>query len=243
VLAALLALDRDHHALLARILERLCAMSAEHIDREGGLYDALTAEEMLEEDVAADREERRAEAGHVAPADARAFLKLARRTVDALPEEHDPVTRAYFRGLRREPAHATNAPPRPKPGRDLTRLLVEAGVIESSPPLLPAAHATASREPLLVRSMRVLAEKDEVAFFARSEEIAYLANVLLSGESTQGRKYRPAEAVRKAIDVCSRGLELATKESRADPVEVLRRHPAEGLFRLAWSAKAAVDRA
>ena len=51
-----------------------------------------------------------------------------------------------------------------------------------------------SREPLLVRAMRALAETDSVAFAARSEELAYLANVLVAGDSIEGRRYRPAEA-------------------------------------------------
>jgi hypothetical protein len=102
--------DRNHHELLARILERLYAMTTEHVDREGGLYSALTAEEMLESDVAADREDRRAELGYVGPSDARAFLKLARQPITELPTEHDPVTRAYFRGLARNPARAPRAP-------------------------------------------------------------------------------------------------------------------------------------
>ena len=74
-------------------------MTAEHVDREGGLSSALTSEETLEADVAADREDRRAELGYVAPSDARSFLKLARQPITELPTEHDPVTRAYFRGL------------------------------------------------------------------------------------------------------------------------------------------------
>jgi uncharacterized protein DUF6178 len=230
VLAAVLAMDRDHHTLLTRILERLCAMTAEHVDREGGLHGALTAEEMLEADVAADREDRRAEAGYVAPSEARAFLKLARQALAELPKEHDPVTRAYFRGLGRSfevPAGEPSA---------LARVLLQAGVVAPSAggtPLL--GSGVTPREPLLVRSMRALAESDPVAFAARGEEIAYLANVLVVGTSIEGRRYRPAEAVQKVIEVCSRGLELASKQ--ADAIAILRQHPAEGLFRLAWSSR------
>ena len=248
VLAAVLALDRDHHEVLARILERLCAMTAEHVDREGGLYSALTSEEMLEADVAGDREDRRAELGSVAPSDARAFLKLARQPITEPPTEHDPVTRAYFRGLASNPKGSLRArgseqtvdpdiraPTRTQPSA-LARVLLEAGVVTSqagATRLLGAGTPTPS-EPLLVRAMRVLADIDAVAFAARSEEIAYLANVLVAGASIEGRRYRPAEAVQKAIEVCSLGLKLASK--RADAVAILRKHPAEGLFRLAWSS-------
>jgi hypothetical protein len=241
VLAAVLALDREHHEQLARILERLCAMSADDIEREGGLHNALTSEEMLEADVAAEREDRRSEAGYVAPSDARAFLELARQSISELPREHDPVTRAYFRGLARSPA-VTRRPqdrqlltdaPKPSP---LARVLIGAGVVagpDAATPLL-GTGTKARRETLLARAMRTLAETDAAAFAARSEEIAYLANILVAGASVDDRRYRPAEAVQRALEVCSRGLELASKNG--DAVAILRHHPAEGLFRLAWSS-------
>ncbi|MGO8994156.1 MAG: DUF6178 family protein [Polyangiaceae bacterium] len=255
VLAAVLALDRDHHALLARILEHLCAMTAEDVDREGGLYSVLTSEEMLEVDVAADREDRRAEAGYVAPSDARAFLKLAKQPLTELPTEHDPVTRAYFRGLARSaegaPSRKVESRQNAEPSPDihaaagvhvasaedpsaLARVLLEAGVVTGparATPLL-GAGPRAPHEPLLIRAMRTLAETDAGAFAARTEEIAYLANVLVAGATVEGRRYRPAEAVQKAIEVCSRGLEIAAKGG--DAVEILRRHPAEGVFRMGW---------
>lgn len=238
VLAAVLALDRDHHSQLARILERLCAMTSKHVDDEGGLHAALTSEEMLESDVAADREERRAAAGYVAPSDARAFLKLAERRPTEPPKEHDPVTRAYLRELAKDRSR-----PRRRPTAEsaaFASVLRDAGVVSTprATPLLAGGSPT-PRELLLVRTMRRLAETDANAFAARSEEIAYLANVLIAGASIEGRPYRPAEAVQKAVETCSRGLELASGAilhavPTTDPVEVLRVHPAEGLFRLAW---------
>lgn len=95
---ALLALDQDHHALLRRVLERCAAMSSEWIEDNGGLCEVLTSDQMLEGDVRAERDERRAEKGYVSPADARAFLELARRGLGA-PNERDTITKAYFRGL------------------------------------------------------------------------------------------------------------------------------------------------
>lgn len=60
---ALFALDRDHHALLRQILEHCAAMSTEWIEDNGGLYDVLTSDEMLEHDVRGDRDDRRARRG------------------------------------------------------------------------------------------------------------------------------------------------------------------------------------
>ena len=99
ILTALLALDREHHELLGRILERCCAMAAEHIDDNGGLLHVLTAVEMLESDLGGEREDRRAERGFVAPATAASFLALARGNLESALDGHDAVTRAYFRRL------------------------------------------------------------------------------------------------------------------------------------------------
>jgi hypothetical protein len=98
---ALLSLDRDHHDRLRAILQQCCDMSTEYISGQGGLFQVLTADEMLDSDVAAARDDRRVAEGFVSPADARAFLELARRGGGG--EARDPITRAYFRGLTKPP--------------------------------------------------------------------------------------------------------------------------------------------
>src|SRR5512133_2227292 len=100
---ALFALDRDHHALLRQILEHCAAMSTEWIEDNGGLYDVLTSDEMLEHDVRGDRDDRRARRGYVSAADAKAFLALAHRG-SGDENTRDPLTKAYFRELARVPA-------------------------------------------------------------------------------------------------------------------------------------------
>ena len=239
ILAALLALDRDHHELLVGILERCCKMSSDHIDDAGGLYEALTSEEMLEGDVAAEREDRRAEAGHVAPSSAAAFLKLAREATGTRAMSRDPLTLAWFRGLGIAKAIAlTNHVARPA-APELLALLRDSGVVETTAPRrLPSAEARGF-EPLLIRAMRCLAEQQDGSFFERSEEVAYLANVLAAGCSFQGRRMRPIEATRAAIAVTSLGIELRfgprTKDPLAAAVRILREHPADVLFRAAWA--------
>lgn len=238
ILAALLALDRDHHDLVVRLLERCAAMSADHVEDNGGLYDVLTSEEMLEGDVAAEREDRRAAEGHVAPPHAVAFLKLA-RTTDAAPSaEHDPTTRAWFRGLAARPA----APPALPPRSSLHELLVKAGVTDAdAPPPRLGGAAGADAEPLLTQAMQRLAETNAASFTARSEELAYLANVLAAGCALGDRRLRPIEAVRAALATCNLGLLLSLPEENAaagDPVAAaataLVGWTAESLFRVAW---------
>src|SRR5205823_7755368 len=87
---ALLSLDRDHHDRLRAILEACCEMSTEYISGQGGLYQVLTADQMLDSDVAAARDDRRSAEGFVSPADARAFLALARQGKGG--DQRDPIT-------------------------------------------------------------------------------------------------------------------------------------------------------
>jgi hypothetical protein len=110
VLAALLSLDRDYSEDLRDILEHCCAMSAQYIEDNGGLCEVLTAEESLEDDVAGERQDRRAAVGFVSPTDAQSFLAgiaVATRA-DLASDTRDPVAHAYFRELGPElPADPT----------------------------------------------------------------------------------------------------------------------------------------
>jgi hypothetical protein len=246
VLAAILALDRDHHDHLVNILDRCCKMSTDYIEDNGGLYEVLTSDETFEADVTGDREDRRAEKGHVAPSAAAAFLKLAERPGETPATEHDPLTRAYFRRLATQgPSRGEPVQPRSQPKRrDLVHLLQAAGIADTAgAPRLPASASheeSGTSEPLLMRAMERLSEDEPGLFFTRSEEIAYLANVLAAGCTFRERRLRPVEAVRAAIATCSLGLELVDSDRQGidaldAAVATLRAYPADGLFRIAWS--------
>jgi hypothetical protein len=220
VLAALLALDRDHHSFSSELLERCANLSREHIDDNGGLYAVLSSEDMLEADLHAERETRRSAAGYVAPSAAAAFLRLAALETNETPyTEHDPLTRAYFRELSPSPSGPAQAR-------------------ASAGSLLGAGDAAQQEEPLLIRALRAVAESDPATFAMRSEELAYLVNVLVAGHSVDDRRLRPYEAVRLAIATVSRGLALLETTAPRDAVSAaaarLLRYPCDGLFRLAW---------
>lgn len=239
VFAALVALDRDHHSLTIDLLERCAALASEYIADNGGLYEVLSSEEMLEQDLAAERETRRAERGYVAPSAAAAFLRLARSTSTTPFTEHDPQTRAYFRELSRKPL----APSKPRAGRrrDLSALIEEFGVVEAR--ALPEGASPAPAEPWLVAALRVLHDSEPVTFSERSEELAYLSNVLVAA-SSPARRLRPLEAVEHAVTGVSFGLSLAcgvrapTAEQAA---RALKTYPCDGLFR--WALARAAQRA
>lgn len=251
VLTALLALDRDHHDVLLRVLERCADMDSRNIEERGGLYEVLTSEEMLESDVGAAREDRLAEAGYVAPRAGAAFLKLASGIDDVPITEHDPLTRAYFRDVDRTSHASMKRPEPPVTTRqdDLPRLLAEAGVVETSEtPLLPSAKDASSdtTESLFTTAMRRLKQENSSAFSKRTEELAYLANVLVAAWTIDGRRVRPIEGITTAIAACDAGLDLVlggtTRESTDDQVrratEVLTTHPSDGLFRAGWKTLA-----
>ncbi|HEX6245556.1 MAG TPA: DUF6178 family protein [Polyangiales bacterium] len=232
--SALLTLDRDHHGLLRELLECCAALDAEIIEDNGSLYEVLTSEEMLENDVAAERADRRAGAGYVAPSDARAFLALARS--ERSPAGRDPITRAYFRELAPPHASASSAARGAGPSRallELTRLLDEPvhrarrpnprrklpsarspGASSSNRGSLSTERATPTRN-LLERAVAELRALDPELASTRLEELAYLANVWMAGGSHAGRRPRPVEALEFVSEVCGAALQHGEQQSGA----------------------------
>jgi len=245
IVAVLLALDRDHHDLLQRLLERCCSLCTEFIEDNGGLYNVLCSEQMLAADVAGEREDRRAIQGFVAPSAAASFFALARSTgleqIAAAPR--DPVTRAYFRqlapALDRPGAGSTPSPsPDASPPDKLEGLLREAAVLEplARPVgLLDGVAPGSPRSTPLEEALRQLGRRAPDLHRERREELAFLANVLVAGCSLAGRSLRPLEAARAAVAACNLGLEhlLGTAERRAAEA-LLEGEPCDRLFRLGW---------
>ena len=250
ILSVLLALDHDHHDFLGRVLDHCCHMDAEYIEDNGGLYQVLTSDEMLESDVGSDREDRRAEEGFVAPSSAASFLALARTTELAdivATKERDPVTHAYFRSLG-GPSRAGPAPTRVEvpvaadagEAAALVEILRDAEVLPSSAPmlLLPerAGAFSPHEEGIFAQTMRELRAQAADTHDRRMQELAYLANVLTAGCSIEGRNLRPLEAARATVAACNLGLEhlLQDQPALATAVAVLRRQGADKLFRIGW---------
>jgi hypothetical protein len=222
-MALILALDRDHRAFLERVLDHAARLSSRMLEDLDELVTALSESESLAEDVEAEREERRARQGHVEPRAARSFLELAKRPPSA-PDmtARDPVTRAYF--------------------RDLARSASPAGPAES-PKLseLVATRAGAPRGRTLILAMQGLRALDAARFEERLEELLYLTNVLVAGGEQDGERYRPSDAAASVLEAVERGAGLLLDGGRRQKsidalVEILRDHPADVLFRRAWSA-------
>jgi hypothetical protein len=240
---ALTLLDRDHHDRLRAILERCCEMSTEYISGQGGLFQVLTADEMLESDVAAARDDRRVAEGFISPADARAFLALARQGEGG--DERDPITRAYFRELKEpkieQPRKAGAPVPAAAPAEasDLAALLREAEVIAPPSARLLSALADGDKKqgqahlaaPLFEQAMNDLRQRDPERFSARVRELGYLVNVWIAGGEHDGRRPRPTEALELVLRTCEAGMRAAGRVTPEQALAALEQTPADALFR------------
>jgi hypothetical protein len=218
-LTLVLALDRDHRELLVRLLDRCAAVSADLCEDLDALSEVLSEGASLAEDVEAEREARRGREGYVEPRAAKNFLTLARTGKGG--GARDPVTRAYFREVAPKPAHSE----RPLPEGAAKLLAAIERLAAERPTGAARGRASAKKAALptatnpLLDALRALREVDAPAFDARSEELAFLANVLLAAGSVEGRALRPAEAAEAALATVALGAALekiALGETTAD---------------------------
>ena len=199
-----------------------------------GLDDLLRAPEQLLHDVALDRERRRSQQGYITPADAGAFLLMARRPQRQAPGEPsvNPIVAAYFRAaddtvasgddVALDLTRGTLAPPIAGPGvaeafDALIDVLATAGLVPQRPrALLEGAHPEAERLARIRALMEYVRDRDDPKYIVRSQELAFLANALMAGCSIQSRSFTPQEASDAAASVCNLGLEYWTSHRR-DP--------------------------
>jgi Family of unknown function (DUF6178) len=237
-------LSSDHPALFGQLMVRCGALSTEYIEDNGGLFDVLTSDEQVLSDVAGERDERRAEEGYVGPPEAAAFLRLARQPVGSASSA-DPLTTRYFRTLdaRAAASRRDDAAERPSrevepEGRRFLAMLEEEGVLAASPqPLLPAGEKDTPDRLARIRAQLLYAREHAAAAYAqRSDELGYLANVLIAGCSFQSRRFRPVEATDAVLAVCNLGLENRPHASgRVLPAAFLVEQELVTVFRWGWS--------
>ena len=121
IVALLLALDADHHDRFHAVM-RECRRLSNSTPEVDGLDDLLMAPEQLLHDWPRDREHRRSRQGYSTPADARAFLLMARRRrrPSAGEPSVNPLVAAYFRAVtdttasENDAAEAAATGPRPR---------------------------------------------------------------------------------------------------------------------------------
>jgi hypothetical protein len=225
IITLLVTLEAEHDVYFHAVM-RGCRRLSNSRPEVDGLDDLLMAPEQQLHDVAMERERRRSRSGYATPADARAFLQMARqpsRTASRI----NPLAAAYFRAAEEDAdadttppddTSAVEAPPRAPQGGDdipgsidaVIELLAEAGVMPQRPRALldaPDADPRAAPLALLKRLMGFLLHADDTAYLARTRELAFLANTLLAGASVQSRPFTPPEASDAAACICNLGLE------------------------------------
>ncbi len=259
VCALMAALNELDYEALIRLLNRCCWVSGEEIEDKGGLEHVFTSGEMLEEDVSAERNERREGKGFVTPTSAAVFLSQARSAplAEAIASETmDPVTRAHLRAVEAENEAAaksrTSANTRdigssgsiqPNVG-PLIQILRDGEVLPSSHERLLGYDGKGPRDHLLPfeSAMGLINQTDPDLFSQRLRELSYLSNTLISGCGFKGHAFQPKEAAEAAFSVCNLGGEYLLKSETggakgrsADPsTALLKAHHLDKLFRIGW---------
>ncbi len=220
VLGLLLHLDEMENDTLVRLLRRCSRISETSEDDHGGLLKTLSEDEILEEDVAAERDSRRESQGFVIPSSAAAFLDQSRSTSlnrivseKSMPHsarfyiksaEADDVSEKKRRSLGGETPE-----PAQKEMAVFLDTLKEAGVL--SPPsqakLWYDGPDVADSQFPITRAMRIIKELDPDLYARRIMELSYLSNTLISGCGYRGREFNPREAGEAALSVCNLGSE------------------------------------
>ena len=257
VLFALLALDSENYSLFNDLLESCALISSDYIQNHGGLEIVLTHRQKLHSDVSYDREQRREEAGYVPPLTAGHFLTLSRSaTFDQIQFDtvEDNITKSYFRYFQVSTKSERATTEKEEKVREKEQKAAEKEIIQfmevlaeydvvpagQSLPLLTASQDEKGShvEEFAIRlGLSELREKNLILYEQRIKEFNYLANILISGCSIDGRKFRPYEAADAALATSNLGLEylIKGKTSKKKLLEMLESTTAVKLFRLGWS--------
>jgi Family of unknown function (DUF6178) len=252
LLGILIHIEAKEPRLFGTLMKRCSHLSTEYIVDNGGLHEVLTSDAQVMADIAGEREQRREQEGYVSSSQAVAFLKRARKYHGgprAAPSS-DPVTMAYFRELKQrsmsrgaDEAMASRGDeplaraPEPEVAAFLATLQ-DGGVLpRPQPPLLPKGAATAEDRLSLIRAeLQVTMERDGAVYSRRTEELAYLANVLIAGCSFASRRFQAVEAADAVLATCNLGLQNWPVAAGAGlPAAFLMDHDLVAVFRRGWS--------
>jgi hypothetical protein len=239
IVEVLLTLETAHPQAFEHLMTGCRALSSSRPE-ESGMHDLLDDPEQAMFDLAFERERRRERQGYVTPAQARAFLDLARRPAgDRTGAASNPIARAYFHSLADAVAEEAGASREvdetgagPADVAAVVDVLVESGVLEPLPrALLSGAVDEAPRLTRIHEALRVVLGRDADAYARRSGELGYLANTLVAGCSLQGRPFTPQEATDAVLAVCNLALE---NWAVAYGDDVLVAQDLVGVFEVGW---------
>ncbi len=213
ILALLFALEADCHDRFHAVM-RECRRLSNSRPEIDGLDDLLIEPEQLLHDMALDRERRRSRQGYSTPADARAFLLMARRRrrPSTGQPKVNPIVAAYFRAANDTVASgadvAQDLAQRADAFDSVVDALATAGLGPQRPrALLEGTHSQPVRFARIRALMEHVRSSDDTMYIVRSHELTFLANTLMAGCSIQSRSFTPQEASDAAVGVCDLGLE------------------------------------
>src|SRR5262249_3621989 len=170
----------------------------------------------------------------------------------------NPLARAYFRAIdetRAADAHgaasaswllaASEVPPAPEDSAEAVaavfEVLLDAGILAQPPrALLSVSEGRAPRLGHILARLEFALDRDQAAYSARNEELAYLANALMCGCSIQARPFTAQEASDAAIAICNLGLEnwpphWLPANATAPPISFLIDHDLVSVFQVGWA--------
>lgn len=227
IVSVLATLDRNHPEQFVALMRAVRSRS--HSRREAdGFHSLLGNREQMMFDVADEREQRRRRRGFASPADARAFLEMSRK---ARPEtlEPNPLAREYASAIEYAADEDVTAVS-PEEEIEVAEILAAAGVAPLHAPRALLESGAVQPALRIERWMRLVFDRDQVAYGERNFELAYLANVLMAGCSIQGRPFTAKEAADASVAICNLGL-----EHLPDAPDYLIAHDLIGAFQLGWT--------
>jgi hypothetical protein len=250
IVLILISLDAEHNDYFHRVMRGCRALS--NAGREPDVQDLGDEKDQMMFDIALDREHRQDEKGYVPPAQARAFLEMARAVrlgSDTVPPAN-PIARAYLRSLESTAAAHTPAQPLQKSEEpalkdavqatvSLVQALRKAGIIAQQPrALLNGSQNHTAALPHIRTHMQFVFDCDNNAYASRSEELTYVANTIMSGCGLQGRSFTAQEAWDAAAATCNLGLENWPSQwirAKALPDDFLVHHDLVTVFQVGWT--------
>jgi hypothetical protein len=213
----LLDLDSEDQSLCARIVYRLQKTTEAKCESEGGLYEVLSQDEMLQSDASFSRDQRRTKEGYVSTADAKAFLawiKVTPREKIQELKKRDPVSQAYFREYEGKQLGAVRSQGEAVKQHVLLQELLQE---EEGTQQRLLIGRTGKDRPLVIHLQGLTATE----FRAFQAELGFLAQVLISAARESEDELREVDAVERAIEICEIGLQrLKNRKDSASAIQL-----------------------
>jgi len=243
----LAALENEHGDYFHRVM-RGCRRLSNSKPELDGFHDLMDDSEQALFDLAVAREHRQEQLGYVAAEQARAFLQSSRQS--HFERENtlrpSPIATAYMRvagaperQTEAEDTRSESADPSPDPAPSdvaaFIDLLRDAGVLPDRPRALLGAVDEQTPTPGLAyvhRHMEFVRDHDSDAFALRTNELTFLANVLVAGCSVRDRPFTTREAFDAAVAICNLGLENWPGDL---PDAFLADHDLTSVFQVGWA--------